>query len=103
MLYADIISMGSCKKDGNSSALAMELRLSCTNPLILCMRPANERRRYIVTASLICWTHTLMIPVYATAMIGMIYFKFINASLDLNGFESCLIWRRDNDLTNFAC
>ena len=25
---------------------------------ILCMRPANERRRYIVTSSLIGWAHT---------------------------------------------
>ena len=36
----------------NSSVLAkaMELRLSCTNPSILCMCPANERQRYIVTS-----------------------------------------------------
>ena len=26
--------------------------------IILCMRPANERRRYIVTSSLIGWAHT---------------------------------------------
>ena len=26
--------------------------------IILCMRPANERRRYIVTSSLIGWVHT---------------------------------------------
>ena len=52
----------------NSSALAMELRLSCANPsicyvveyhmamlsgLILGLHPANERRRYFVTTSLI--------------------------------------------------
>ena len=30
---------------------------------ILGMRPASERRRYIVTPSLICWAHTQMIPV----------------------------------------
>ena len=32
----------------NSSALAMELRLSCTNPPILCIHPANETQRYNV-------------------------------------------------------
>ena len=26
--------------------------------IILCMRPANERRRYCVTSSLICWAHS---------------------------------------------
>ena len=26
--------------------------------IILCMRPANERRRYIITSSLIGWAHT---------------------------------------------
>ena len=30
----------------------------CSNPgIILCMRPANERRRYYVTSSLIGWVH----------------------------------------------
>ena len=26
--------------------------------IILCLHPANERRRYIVTSSLIGWVHT---------------------------------------------
>ena len=30
--------------------------------IILCMRPANERRRYIVTSPLIGWVHTKIIP-----------------------------------------
>ena len=41
----------------NSSALAMELRLPCINPLLLCMRPASERWRFSVTPSLIGWMH----------------------------------------------
>ena len=53
-----------------SIADALELRLSCTKPLIysvaysqhpgtiLFMRPANGRWSYIVTACLIGWTHT---------------------------------------------
>ena len=31
---------------------------SMTPGIILCTRPANERRRYIVTSSLIDWVHT---------------------------------------------
>ena len=31
---------------------------SWTTGIILCMRPGNERRRYIVTPSLIGWAHT---------------------------------------------
>ena len=30
--------------------------------VILCVRPANEGRWYIVTSSLICWVYTQMIP-----------------------------------------
>ena len=30
--------------------------------IILCMHPANERRRYIVTSSLIGWAHTQHYP-----------------------------------------
>ena len=30
--------------------------------IILCMRPANERRRYVVTSSLIGWAHTQKYP-----------------------------------------
>ena len=30
--------------------------------IILCMRPANERRRYIVTSSLIGWVRTQIVP-----------------------------------------
>ena len=33
-----------------------------TTGIIVCMRPANERRRYIVTSSLIGWAHTQNIP-----------------------------------------
>ena len=29
-----------------------------TSGIVLCMRPANERWRYNVTSSLICWAHT---------------------------------------------
>ena len=32
--------------------------------IILSMRSANERRRYIVTSSLIGWAHTQMRPIY---------------------------------------
>ena len=35
--------------------------------IILCMRPANERRRYIVTSPLICWAHTQNDPHSATS------------------------------------
>ena len=47
----------------NSIALAMELRLSCTNPWTYTRVQSvygsdNERPRYIVTLSLICWAHT---------------------------------------------
>ena len=37
----------------NSIDNALRLRLSCSNPSVLCMRLANERRRYYVTSSLI--------------------------------------------------
>ena len=30
--------------------------------IFLCMRPANERRRYMVTSSLIGWAHTQNSP-----------------------------------------
>ena len=46
----------------------MELRLSCTNhanPMILCVRPANVRLCYNVTASLIGWTHTQNDPCFS--------------------------------------
>ena len=32
--------------------------------IVLCIRPTNERRRYIVTSSPIDWKHTKMIPEY---------------------------------------
>ena len=53
-----------------TNALEMELRLTCTSPsrchpvdvgapgVILCMRPANERRRCNVTSSLTGWAHS---------------------------------------------
>ena len=34
------------------------IRLFSLAGIILCMRPANERRRYTVTSSLIDWVHT---------------------------------------------
>ena len=49
----------------NSSALTMELRLSCTNPVILGMgsRPlTNEKQCYTVTLCLIGWAHTQIYP-----------------------------------------
>ena len=45
------------------------LRIVCLNDcsihlsgIILCIRQANERRRYNVTSSLICWAHTQNVP-----------------------------------------
>ena len=32
--------------------------MSMSSAIILCMRPANEGRRYIVASSLIGWAHT---------------------------------------------
>ena len=37
--------------------------------IILCMRPANERRRYIVTSPLIGWAHTQYDPWGCTQMV----------------------------------
>ena len=38
------------------------IRLQPSSGNISCMRPANERRRYIVTSSLIGWVHTQKDP-----------------------------------------
>ena len=47
---------------GNELKLILSLLLvynTCAVPgIILCMRPANEKRRYIVIFSLIGWVHT---------------------------------------------
>ena len=39
---------------------------TCTR-ISLCMRPSNERRRYIVTSSLIDWVHIQMISAYISS------------------------------------
>ena len=41
--------------------------------IILCMHPANERRRYIVMSSLIGWAHAQMIPacIYASVSLNL--------------------------------
>ena len=39
--------------------------------IILCMHPANERRRYIVTSSLIGWAHIQNDPCNGTYVIGL--------------------------------
>ena len=44
-----------CKKD--VTPLLTHWNLSCTDLSILCVHPANVRRRYIVTSSLIGWAH----------------------------------------------
>ena len=38
--------------------------IDCYDRDILCMRPANERRRYNVTSPLIGWVHTQNDPCY---------------------------------------
>ena len=44
--------------------LSSKCQPSCSGPRdhFVCLRPANERWRYIVTASLIGWPHKQMIP-----------------------------------------
>ena len=42
----------------NTSPLTTRAVLTTTSGLILGLRPANERRRYSVTSSLIGWTQT---------------------------------------------
>ena len=37
---------------------------ACISMIILYMHPANERRRYIVTSSLIGWAHVQNDPLY---------------------------------------
>ena len=44
--------------------------------IILCMRPANERRRYIVTSSLIGWAHTQNDPCKCQNAIMIIQYWF---------------------------
>ena len=79
-MYTELIYQyidGLMPKRRNSSALAMVLRLFCIKPsiydkyiiisvpgIIFCMCPANERRRYNVTSSLIGWAHSQNDPWY---------------------------------------
>ena len=42
----------------------------CSSGIILCVHPANERRRYNVTSSLIGWAHTQNTPCSCTAING---------------------------------
>ena len=46
--------------------------------VIMCMRPANERRRYIVTSSLIGWVHTQNDPchTYGGSALEALIWKF---------------------------
>ena len=55
------------------------------NP-ILCMRPANEGRRYIVTSSLICWAHTQNDPRYTTAVYAKMLPPYQSIYDQQNGF-----------------
>ena len=55
--------------DGKTNITALRLTVvawvrifSRTTEIILCMCPANERRRYIVTSSLIRWAHSQNYP-----------------------------------------
>ena len=53
--------------------------------IILCMRPANERRHYNVTSSLIGWAHTqndlcLRVPIYMFESLGLLIHSVGNTS-----------------------
>ena len=60
--------------------------------IILCMRPANERRRYIVTSSLIGWVHTQIDPCCSRML-----HRWGNVAPErlglvrVRGFEPCII------------
>ena len=56
--------------------------------IILCMRPANERRRYIVTSSLIGWAHTQNDPCdIKNPYTGKTVFLYWDCSLEI---KACL-------------
>ena len=42
---------------------------------IMCMPPANERRRYIVTSSLIGWAQTQNDPCYANMTVSLWWYN----------------------------
>ena len=54
--------------------------------IILCMRPAIERLRYIVMLSLIGWAHTKMIPAGT-----------LKIFLELSKFTQLRVWTPEND------
>ena len=43
--------------DTPTTQAALRMIYICNTGIIMCMRPANERRRYSVTSSLIGWVH----------------------------------------------
>ena len=70
--------------------------LTCTalSGIILCMLPANERRRYSVTPSLIGWAHTHNAPCLWAAFTFMI---LLNKEVDKkSGYIDAPVERYDN-------
>ena len=47
-----------CVSNGTTAVLCWAIDVVTTSEIVLCMPPANERRRYIVKSSLIGWAHT---------------------------------------------
>ena len=56
--------------------------------IILYMRPANERRRYIVTASLIGWVHTQNDP---WRMQNCVYLIYVFLGIILHSADSASV------------
>ena len=53
-----LIKIGPFRAGAHAGSVMDKFGFCGHNAGILCMHPANERRRYNVTSSLICWAHT---------------------------------------------
>ena len=57
-----VATYGLCAQSFWLFLCCVQIQCTPTSGITLCIRPANERRRYIVTSSLIGWTHTQIDP-----------------------------------------
>ena len=71
--------------------------------IILCMGPANEGRRYIVTLSLIGWTHTQNDPCQCiwnhhgdAALLDAFYNVFMSSIIQIS-WKYLFLWHENND------
>ena len=98
---------GGCRCPGAKQVPCHDMCLHFNNyaGIILCMRPANERRRYNVTSSLIGWAHTQNDPCCDFSMARIILHNItLSKQLRCQWFEMtlCSLWSHCDKISKIS-